>query len=112
MIPNFRDTRRGVDSGSAIDIVVAPCREAWRWTMHTTWHLGISDHALCVASRFGGQVTTRKVCSPAALRALPSEAWADLRQRYAYLEKELCVAADCMPSLGLDFPWRNPDREE
>ncbi|MFM7980146.1 MAG: hypothetical protein ACKPKO_12600, partial [Candidatus Fonsibacter sp.] len=89
MIPNLRHTRCGADSGVVIDIMAAPCQDVWRWTLHTTWHLGLSDHALCVASRYNGQAAAIKVCSPAALRALPSEAWADLRRRYFYLEKKL-----------------------
>ena len=41
-----RATRRGRTNHVSLDFLAAPGAEAWTWETGTTWHSGLSDHAL------------------------------------------------------------------
>ena len=93
-IDEGRITRRGRTSQVALDVMTVPGGEAWSWRTRSAWHSGLSYHAICSAWRSAERHATRQVCSPAALRRLPPEAWNDLRCRYSYLGYSFGVRSD------------------
>ena len=97
-IDEGRITRRGRASQAALDVMTVPGGEAWSWHTRSAWHSGLSDHAICSAWRSAERHATRQVCSPAALRRLPPEAWDDLFCRSSYL------GYSCGVRSGWDLP--------
>ena len=71
--------------GSAIDFVAVPADGAWRWHVQVQRRLSLSDHGCLLFGDAARPVAAARALNPASFRALPQEARADLRRRFALL---------------------------
>ena len=81
-LPGPRATRRWRGGVSRIDIVAAPCGAAWRWKVTADWRLGLSDHAVLLASATTDAPVAARALNPAAFKAIPPEGLLELRGRF------------------------------
>ena len=99
-------TRKAGRQESTIDLAAAPTAVAWRWSVATSRHRDLSDHASLTMSVDAKRTCNAWICSPAAFKKLPTEAITDLRHRFHCLATRFGVPTGdiACPPLRADYP--------
>ena len=102
-------TRVDANGESQIDFLACPLDRLGSASPRKAWKLSVSDHALLYLDTSGTARSRRdNAIRPGDLRALPSEAFADLRASYTYLERMFNIPDTDLTGLAQPTDWVRP----